>query len=96
MDNKIEDFIQRRFPIDNNWLNGNCYFFAVILRAAFGGKIIYNPIDGHFLLYVDGGYYDWSGLRTYSQSEINTFVDWENYHLKDISHWHHIVRDCIL
>ena len=30
--NQVEEFIQRRFPVDCNWTNGNCYYFAVILN----------------------------------------------------------------
>ena len=28
-------FIKRRFPVDCNWLSGNCYYFAQILMARF-------------------------------------------------------------
>lgn len=33
--NKIEEFINRRFPNDCNWLSGNCYYFAIILKDRF-------------------------------------------------------------
>ena len=94
---KIKDFIQRRFPENNNWLTGNCFFFALILSTVFHGRIVYDPIDGHFLFHSNGGYYDWSGRREdYNSNQIATFVDWKTYEQKDPLHWSHIVRDCIL
>ena len=32
---EIKDFIKRRFPYDNMWMNGNCYWFARILADRF-------------------------------------------------------------
>ena len=93
---RIEEFIDRRFPVNCDWLSGNCYFFALILRSVFSGRIVYDPIDGHFLCYTDGGYYDWTGRRTYSEEYSSKFIDWEIYHRQDPAHWGRIVRDCIL
>ena len=62
LENKIDEFIHRRFPIDCNWLNGNCYWFAHILCEAFGLKMYYLEIDNHFVAKDDNdNYYDWSG-----------------------------------
>ena len=30
--------------------NGNCYYFAVILKERFGGEIYYLPIDNHLFV----------------------------------------------
>ena len=69
---EIEDFIHRRFPSDeNNWTQGNCWYFAKILETRFpGGKIMYEPIDGHFLYLYKGKYYDWNGLYTGDLSHV--------------------------
>ena len=51
---KILDFIHRRFEQDCEWTSGNCYYFALILKGRFRkGKIVYDVIDGHFL-YLQG------------------------------------------
>lgn len=92
----VEEFINRRFPVDCDWMTGNCYFFALIIKSVFSGRIVYDPIDGHFLCYTDGGYYDWTGRRDYSAEEINNFVDWEMYMWHDPSHASRIMRDCML
>lgn len=39
--NEVTEFIHRRFPDDCNWTSGNCYYFAVILQARFGGEKLY-------------------------------------------------------
>ena len=31
MKKEILNFIEKRFPIDCNWMNGNCLWFAIIL-----------------------------------------------------------------
>lgn len=93
MDEVIE-FIKRRFPYDNNWLDGNCYYFALILHKRFlHSKIIYNPIDGHFVVQYKNTLYDWHGV--YVPSNYGSLIDWENYDKIDIDHYERIVRDVI-
>ena len=59
----VLEFIHRRFPVDCHWLDGNCYYFALILLDRFPiGKILYDVIDGHFVCEIDGVKYDWSGV----------------------------------
>lgn len=49
---KVLEFIERRFPTDSRWMNGNCYFFALILKDVFGGEIFYEVIAGHFVCMI--------------------------------------------
>lgn len=93
---RIEEFIRHRFDVDCHWMDVNHYFFALILKSVFSGRIMYDPIEQHFLLNADGGYYDWSGRRDYSEEYASGFIDWEIYHRKDPAHWGRIVRDCVL
>ena len=56
---EVLEFIYRRFPKDSDWVNGNCYYFSLILQDRFpGGEIYYDVIDGHFLYCYNGKYYD--------------------------------------
>ena len=41
MEEKINDFIKRRFNKEDNWLNGNCLWFAYILQKRFPNLNIY-------------------------------------------------------
>ena len=95
MKDEIVEFIQRRFPFDCNWLNGNCYYFAQILDSRFMGDIVYDPIDGHFLFLHNNNYYDWSGRREYSKDRVKQFIDWNTYFFKDRLHYNRLWRDCV-
>lgn len=101
MDEVIE-FIKRRFPTDSNWLSGNCYYFAKILQERFGGELYYDLVDGHFLLMLNGRYYDWSGLRRRERCmddfsrPVSNVVKWEGYEKIDPLHYNRIVRDVIM
>lgn len=92
MEEKIKEFIQRRFPDDYNWLTGNCYFFATILQAAFGGEIYYDVINGHFLLQCEGKLYDWKGKA----EDCGILVKWEDFEQYDKLQKQRIIRDCIM
>ena len=96
--NEIEEFIQRRFPNDSNWTNGNCFHFAAILKSCFSGVIVYDPVDGHFLFhnYLDQEYYDYTGKRSYSEEQIKNFVDWKSLPQTDILWYKRLLRDCVL
>lgn len=92
----IEEFIRRRFPNDSNWTSGNCYYFAVILQEAFpGGKIVYEPIEGHFLYELHDQLYDWYGGRSRDHYDYKDLIDWSKYRTADHLHYERIVRDCI-
>ena len=65
----VLEFIRRRFPksqnSDSNWLNGNCYYFALILKDRFSTKdpiIYYDVIHGHFLTQINNKLYDARGI----------------------------------
>lgn len=91
--NEIIDFIHRRFPIDCNWTNGNCCWFAAILVARFHFlSIYYLPISGHFLAGALGKFFDWTGCVIPDEIPI-LFDDIEK---EDPSWAKRIIRDCVL
>lgn len=97
---KIEEFIKRRFPTNNgNWTNGNCFFFAVILRERFAdfddGWIVYEPITGHFLFKYNNCFYDWTGKVELTSQQLAAIVYWHHYDKIDSLHYWRIVDDCI-
>jgi len=89
---EIIEFTKRRFPINCNWLNGNCYFFALACKAAFStGEIFYEVVQGHFIFKYQGKYYDWSG-----QIEPQGYlVPWDKFDDYDQLQKQRIIRDCI-
>ncbi len=92
MKNEIEEFINRRFQNKDNWLSGNCYYFALILKERFNGEIYYDPIDGHFMCLIDGFFYDWTGKLNIEKERL---IEWSTYSAADCLHYLHIKEDCI-
>lgn len=96
--NLVLDFIKRRFPTDSNWLNGNCYYFALILKDRFpDGVILYDVIDGHFVTMIGGVMYDWSGIVLPEEDETKHFyVEWDKFEDYDELQKQSIISGCIL
>lgn len=96
---KIEEFINRRFQSNCDWLEGNCYYFARILKMRFKGEIWYDLVEGHFLFRNFDKFYDWSGLREeydFDKPEtVENLVKWADYKRIDPVHYERIVRDVI-
>lgn len=91
--NDIIEFIQRRFKKDCDWLNGNCYYFALILKDRFPeGTIYYDVIDGHFIYKYHSKYYDWGGIAKPSDH----VVEWDKFAEYDSLQKERIIQNCIL
>ena len=97
---KILDFIHRRFKQDCNWKTGNCYYFAVILATRFeldDPVIYYDTVDGHFLCRINNVFYDWSGAVAFSDEYVNKYIKkWADLYKEDPIWYSRIVRDVIL
>jgi len=90
--NEILEFIRRRFTTDCHWLDGNCYYFAVILKARFpSGKIFYDVTNGHFVFLTDGKYYDWTG-EVEPDGEL---IEWQRFGDYDRLRKERIIRGCV-
>ena len=90
---KVEKFIRRRFPIDCNWLRGNCFYFSQLLLARFPeGKIFYDVIEGHFVFKCEDKYYDWTG-EVLPQGYL---VEWDRFDEYDELQKQVIIRDCVM
>ena len=94
MNDPVLKFIHKRFPKDNNWLDGNCYYFAVILKTRFPyGDIFYDTINGHFVTYIDGKMYDWSGIVP--RDDKTHYVLWDRFDEYDCYQKERIEIGCI-
>lgn len=92
MRNEILKFSEKFKAID--WQSGNCYYFAVMLAARFGGEVAYNVVDGHFCTLIDGYYYDSLGLCFYSVNDGTTIL-WKDFADYDSLQMKRIERDVI-
>lgn len=91
----IVEFIHRRFKTDCNWTEGNCYYFAVILKERFPElEIIYCPIPGHFMVLdlVTRLAYDWSGVHEVANQP---YYLWDSLRDDEPELYRRIVSDCI-
>lgn len=92
IEDKIIEFTKRRFPVDCHWLDGNCYYFALILKDRFkNGKVYYDVINGHFVFEYGNKYYDWTGCI----NPDGYLVSWEEFEQYDSNRKKIIIRDCI-
>ncbi len=90
---EILSFIEKRWKKDANWLDGNCYWFAHILKTRFPFlEIYYLPIVGHFICGDDESFYDWTGVVNPEEEPILFNLIAET----DPLWYDRIVRDCIL
>lgn len=100
-DKKVLSFINKRFSYDDHWANGNCYYFAIILRARFPEvNIYYDAVAGHFIVgalstdrtnNLSIHYFDWNG-RYYSDTKPILFAEIQR---EDEQWYRRLVRDCI-
>lgn len=90
----VLDFIRRRFGEEdtNHWMDGNCYYFAQILKARFPqGILYYDLVNGHFVTCINDIYYDFTGFANVNQSDL---VRWACYN--DTLHKQRIIEGCVL
>lgn len=92
MKEQILDFISRRFSQNCHWLDGNCYYFAVILKNRFpSGTIYYDVVYGHFVFDINGRFYDWSG-EIKPQGKL---VEWDKLGEYDELVKQRVIKECI-
>lgn len=101
MKEKILEFIKRRFPSEDRWMSGNCWWFATILVAFASAyyyelKVVYDPIVGHFYAYdtQENVYYDWQGAHHIVQD--SEFIALDKLVKEDPLWGQRLIRDCIL
>ena len=95
MNQEVLNFIHKRFSRDNNWVAGNCYYFAVILKARFPQGIIkYDVLGGHFVVEIDNINSDWQGVVPTTEKQF--YVDWDKFDQYDSLQKQRIIDGCIL
>lgn len=81
--------------IEDVFLHGNCYWFAQILMLRFpkNSSLHYMEIEGHFIVQIDGRFYDISGERK-DLKEIPT--EWKYFQEIEPNHTKRIYKNCAL
>ena len=64
--------------LERTFMEGFCYYFSIILQERFGGEILYDQIEGHFLFLYKDNLYDIRGNVThlYEISKLITKDEW--------------------
>ena len=89
----VVEFIKRRFPEDSHWTDGNCYYFALILKDRFeDGIILYDVIEGHFVFQRHGVKFDWRGVV--DESGEHNYVEWDKFNEYDHEQYCRVANDC--
>lgn len=94
----IEDYIQefRQFGTDvaDCFSYGMCWHFATLLCIRFRNTAtrVYDPVENHFAVEIDGHIYDIRGDITNLPYKWEA---WETYRLRDPKHTKRIIRDCV-
>lgn len=94
----IEEFKRmHEKEIEDVFMNGYCYYFAIILdeRYFHSGTIMYIPIYNHFCYKIYGDLYDITGLIK-NEEYIKLATPWEDYQKKDYLETSRLYMDCIL
>lgn len=95
---EVNDFIKRRFQKDCDWMNGNCYWFAMILRWRFPEElgVYYEPVAGHFYAGTEDEtlFFDWEGSYMAEELKVKPILLYEIAEEDEI--WYsRINRDCM-
>lgn len=98
MQDEVLEFINRRFnnpEVIKSFTNGNCYYFAQILRIQFcTGHIVYNEIDNHFGYLLNNKVYDITGVICENRND-NLWKDWIRYMFYEPSNAKRVIDYCI-
>jgi hypothetical protein len=83
MNNMVLKFISKfkkynSDALEYTFMNGYCYYFSIILQERFGGEILYDQIEGHFLFLYKDNLYDIRGNVThlYDISKLINKDEW--------------------
>lgn len=47
--------------LEHVFTDGNCYHFSLIIQGMYGGDIVYDPHEFHFLTKIDNEFFDITG-----------------------------------
>lgn len=87
--------VNKEKELEDVFLNGNCYYFAIILKHRFPNMhIVYSQIDNHFMCLYDNRIYDIRGDITNNVMVCDLF-SWEDYMYYDKLDYGRVVKYCV-
>lgn len=91
----VLDFIGHFKEAQDTFLYGMCYWFAYILWGRFGGTMMYEQVDNHFVQEIGGRLYDVSGDVTELYGSSAYLMRWADMEGYDPSLYRRLLRDCV-
>lgn len=99
MQDEILDFINRRFnnpEVVKSFTNGNCYYFAQILKIRFiAGNIVYDEINNHFGYLFNNKVYDITGVICENFGNDDLWKSWHDYMFCEPNNAKRVINDCV-
>ena len=88
-------------PVIECFTQGCCYWFAFILKERFHGKIVYDPVIGHFACQIGNSVYDIRGnIDKIYGPDFFHWYDWDNWEIyadgQPSGARSRVINDCIL
>lgn len=74
---------------------GMCYWFAYILQGRFGGVMMYDEIENHFMQEIEGRLYDVSGDVTEKYRTSRALIRWSDMEKRDSTLYRRLLNDCV-
>lgn len=90
MDDKVLNFIYRRFPDGNKWKKENSFFFALILKKVFWGTIYFDTEKKWFITKVKDKYYCPYGVYLVNEDKL---VSWQAMYEDDFENWRDVIKE---
>jgi len=81
----VLDFISNFKNAQDTFLYGCCFWFAFILQERFGGTMMYEQVENHYVQEIDGRLYDVSGDVTEQYGASKWLVSWVDIEQRDPS-----------
>lgn len=91
---KFIDNFKRGFDreyLEDVFLNGNCYHFALIIKEMYDGDIVYDPHETHFLTKINDRFYDIRG----EVEEPMDYYYWSELEEIDYNEYEFIKHNCV-
>lgn len=92
---EILHFISQFENAKETFLFGMCFWFAFILQERFGGTMMYEPVENHYVQEIGGRLYDVSGDVTEQYGSSEHLMRWVDMEQFDSSLYRRLTRDCI-
>lgn len=77
--------------LEHVFTDGNCYHFSLIVQSMYGGEIVYDPHETHFLIKINDRFYDIKG----EIQEPMDYYYWDDFEEVDYNEYEFVKHNCV-